>query len=38
MLDVQDYLKIFIGIMAILNPLGALPMYLSFNCGSQRAG
>jgi multiple antibiotic resistance protein len=29
MLDVQDYLKIFIGIIAILNPLGALPMYLS---------
>lgn len=29
MLDVQDYLKIFIGILAILNPLGAIPMYLS---------
>lgn len=29
MLEVQDYLKIFIGILAILNPLGALPMYLS---------
>jgi multiple antibiotic resistance protein len=28
-LEVQDYLKIFIGILAILNPLGALPMYLS---------
>lgn len=29
MLDIQDYLKIFIGIIAILNPLGAIPMYLS---------
>ncbi len=29
MLEIQDYLKIFIGILAILNPLGALPMYLS---------
>lgn len=29
MLDVQDYLKIFIGIIAILNPLGAIPIYLS---------
>lgn len=29
MLDLQDYLKIFIGILAILNPLGAIPMYLS---------
>ncbi len=29
MLEVNDYLKIFIGILAILNPLGALPMYLS---------
>ncbi len=28
-LEVNDYLKIFIGILAILNPLGALPMYLS---------
>ncbi len=29
MLDLQEYLKIFIGIFAILNPLGALPLYLS---------
>ncbi len=29
MLDVQEYLKIFIGIIAILNPLGAVPLYLS---------
>jgi len=29
MLELQDYLKIFIGILAILNPLGAIPMYLS---------
>ncbi len=29
MLDIQEYLKIFIGIFAILNPLGALPLYLS---------
>lgn len=29
MLELQDYLKIFIGIFAILNPLGALPLYLS---------
>lgn len=27
--DVQEYLKIFIGIIAILNPLGAVPLYLS---------
>ena len=29
MLEIQDYLKILIGIFAILNPLGALPLYLS---------
>ncbi len=29
MLELQEYLKIFIGIFAILNPLGALPLYLS---------
>ena len=29
MLDLQEYLKIFIGIFAILNPLGAVPLYLS---------
>mgnify|MGYP003450847282 FL=1 len=28
MLELQEYLKIFIGIFAILNPLGALPLYL----------
>lgn len=29
MLELQDYLKIFIGIFAVMNPLGALPLYLS---------
>ncbi len=29
MLEMQEYLKIFIGIFAILNPLGAVPLYLS---------
>jgi multiple antibiotic resistance protein len=29
MLELQDYFKIFIGIFAVMNPLGALPLYLS---------
>lgn len=29
MIELQDYLKIFIGIFAVLNPLGAVPLYLS---------
>jgi multiple antibiotic resistance protein len=38
MLEVQDYLKIFIGIIAILNPLGALPMYLSLTSAHSELG
>ena len=41
MLEIQDYLKILIGIFAILNPLGALPLYLSltqhYNTAERRA-
>lgn len=36
MLAYSDYLKIFIGIMAIVNPIGAIPIFISLTTGTSR--
>lgn len=33
MLDYAEYIKIFIGLLAIVNPLGAIPLFISMTAG-----
>lgn len=36
MLGFTDYMKIFVGILAIVNPLGAVPIFLTLTAGMER--
>ena len=36
MLDFSDYIKIFIGIIAIINPIGAIPIFISLTSGTSK--
>ncbi len=37
MIDYTEYIKIFIGILAILNPLGAIPIIVSLTAGASES-
>ncbi|MBN2866275.1 MAG: YchE family NAAT transporter [Thiotrichales bacterium] len=37
MLDYAEYIKIFIGLLAIVNPFGAIPMFISMTADENRA-